>query len=248
MLNGCIKHKAFTPPPPLSLDNNIKVLEIGCGMGRFLLHLKEMGYSNLVGVDIDEGQYRIAKKEGLNVFLSDAKTFLLNDTAKYHAVYAFDVLEHIEKSEQLELLKLIFNRLDDNGMLVIQVPNALAPTATYFRYIDFTHTISYTEDSLAFLLHNAGFHDFCIRPTHNESQEVQNLKLAWARLYRHEFGLKNIILTPNIIAIVFKNKESYQSWQEKAPIIDNPYQDNIAKSNTIKHRIKKILRKLYKRT
>lgn len=220
------------------------MLEIGCGMGRFLLHLKEMGYSDIVGVDIDKSQYSIAKKEGLNVFLSDAKTFLLNDMSKYHAIYAFDVLEHIDKVEQLELLRLIFNRLDDNGMLVIQVPNALAPTATYFRYIDFTHTISYTEDSLSFLLHNAGFHDFCIRPTHNESQEVQNLKLPWARLYRHEFGLKNIILTPNIIAIVFKNKESYQSWKAKAPIIDNPYQDDRkAKSNKIKHLIKKIWRK-----
>lgn len=31
-----------------------RVLEIGCGMGRFLLMLQEKGYTNLVGVDIDK--------------------------------------------------------------------------------------------------------------------------------------------------------------------------------------------------
>lgn len=160
-------------PPQIQAN----VLEIGCGMGRFLLHLKEMGYSNISGIDVDESQYEIAKKDGLNVFLSDAIQFLSNDISKYHAIYAFDVLEHIEKQKSFEILKLIYNHLQDDGMLVIQVPNALSPTATYFRYIDFTHTISYTEHSLGFLLHNAGFHDFCIRPTHIESQNIQELKL-----------------------------------------------------------------------
>lgn len=247
MQAGFFKRKVSTPPPPIGLDSNI--LEIGCGMGRFLLHLKERGYKNLTGIDIDKSQYEIAKREGLNVFLSDATTFLTNNTSSYHAVYAFDVLEHINKEKQLELLQLIFKQLHDNGMLVIQVPNALAPTATYFRYNDFTHTISYTEHSLGFLLHNAGFHDFCIQPTHNESLETQALKLPWAKLYRHEFGLENLILTPNLTAIVFKNKKSYQSWKEHAPIIKNLYEDNNTKDNTskLKHYIKRKWKKFYKR-
>ncbi|WP_104718123.1 class I SAM-dependent methyltransferase [Helicobacter trogontum] len=231
-------------------DLHLKILEIGCGMGRFLLHLREQGYTNLVGIDIDESQYQIAKKEGLNVFLDDATTFLLNDTSNYNTIYAFDVLEHIEKKKQLSLLRLIFERLDDNGMFVVQVPNALAPTAAYFRYIDFTHTISYTEHSLGFLLHNAGFHNFCIQATHNESLEIQRLKVPWAKLYKNEFGIQEPILTPNLIAIIFKNKESYQKWKQHAPIIKNAYEYDITpRSNITRLRsyIKKKWKKLHKK-
>ena len=54
----------------------------------------------------------------------------------------------------------IFNALKKNGKLIIQVPNAESIVSSKLRYIDFTHEISYTEDSLKFLLKSSGFNKF----------------------------------------------------------------------------------------
>lgn len=210
-------HNAF----PHTTEDNI--LEIGCGMGRLLLMLQENGYSHLRGVDIDASQIRIAQSKNLDVSLSDAIEFLQTDTCKYHAIYAFDVLEHIAKDRQLLFLQECFRHLHDNGFLVLQFPNAMSPTEGYYRYQDFTHTCSYTKITAEFLLRNAGFSFISVRPTHHESKRIQNLKLPWANLYREEFGLQDIILTPNLFCIAFKNKEIFTQWHNNAPILTNAY-------------------------
>ena len=61
---------------PKHKDSN--VLEIGCGMGRFMLMLRDEGYNNLIGVDIDKTQINIAKKSNLNVSLLDGIEYLKN--------------------------------------------------------------------------------------------------------------------------------------------------------------------------
>ena len=58
---------------PKNKDANI--LDVGCGMGRFLLAFRGNGYANLSGIDVDDYQIGIAKKEGLDVNLVDATKF-----------------------------------------------------------------------------------------------------------------------------------------------------------------------------
>lgn len=172
--------------------------------------------------------------------------FLCNNSDTYDAIYAFDVLEHIEKEKQINLLNMIYERLSDNGFIVIQVPNALAPTSSFFRYVDFTHVISYTTETISFLLHNAGFHFFQVRPQHQELPSVQELKLPWARLYRHEFGIKDFILTPNIVAVAFKNKDCYAEYKMRAPSIQNNYNEPLySKKETPLHRLKRHIKKFF---
>ena len=89
---------------------------------------------------------------------------------------------------------------------MIRVPNALAPTATFYRYEDFTHGLIYTDKTLSFLAKNAALMYITTRPSHQECERVQELKLPWARLYREEFCIKDFILTPNIVSVIFKNK------------------------------------------
>ncbi|MDR2906255.1 MAG: class I SAM-dependent methyltransferase [Helicobacteraceae bacterium] len=203
-----------------------RILEIGCGMGRFMLMLRDAGYANLTGIDIDKSQIEIAQKENLNVVLADAAEFLANNTEKYDAIYAFDLLEHIEKERQLPFLKAIFAAASDDGFAVFAVPNALAPLAAFYRYIDFTHTVSYTPITMRFLLNNAGFHHIVVRAQHQETEEVQKLKLPWMRLYRTEFGLNDVILTPNIIAVAFKNDAQLANYLAITPIISNDYAES----------------------
>ena len=204
-------------------DKDSKVLEIGCGMGRFLLMLKQQGYKNLTGIDIDQSQIDVAKNAGLNVFLSDAIQWLESTTEKFDVIYFFDVLEHIEKSVQLKFLKYVHSHLNDDGMIAFTVPNAIAPSGMFYRYIDFTHVISYTDISLNFILNNANFHYIQVRPQHKESKHILEIKQPWAKIYKYEFGLQDVILTPNLVCVALKNDEDFRSYIANAPVIENDY-------------------------
>lgn len=139
-------------------DHQARILEIGCGMGFALLALKDLGYQNAEGIDIDADQVKSCLSKNLNVrAVKDSKDFLSDKKGFYDAVLAFDLIEHIPQDEQLELVRAIFEALRPGGRLLCTVPNANSALAGRWRYIDWTHRTSFTEISLDFLLHNAGF-------------------------------------------------------------------------------------------
>ncbi|MDR2658562.1 MAG: class I SAM-dependent methyltransferase [Spirochaetaceae bacterium] len=219
-----------------------RILEIGCGMGRFLLALRTLGFSNLTGVDIDKKQIEVAQKNNLEVYLDDAAKFLEEQNASFDYIYMLDILEHIEKEKQLPLLRMCYQKLSKSGVLALQVPNALSPSFTYFRYDDFTHVTSYTEHSISFLLRNAGFEHFVHRPTGQESKNVRQKKKYFAELLFAEFGIKRPILTPNILTIAFKSEELKESWEKATPPLVNDYGVKY-ESWELKRRLKKIIGK-----
>jgi 2-polyprenyl-3-methyl-5-hydroxy-6-metoxy-1,4-benzoquinol methylase len=185
--------------------------------------LDQNGYKNTLGIDIDYSQITTAKKYGCNVLQKDVYSFLKNDKTIYDNIYCFDLLEHLEKSIQVDFLKEIYKHLDKNGFAVLQIPNAIAPLANYFRYIDFTHNISYTDVSINFLCKNAGFKYILTRPQHQESPHILYLKKPWANLFEQEFGISDMILTPNLVTILFKNEETYKEYLKKVKPIHNNY-------------------------
>jgi 2-polyprenyl-3-methyl-5-hydroxy-6-metoxy-1,4-benzoquinol methylase len=232
---------------PKSKDG--KVLEVGCGLGRVLLMLKDKGYSDLTGIDIDKSQIDIAKKDGLNVHLSDAVEFLKGSGNLYDVVYCFDILEHIEKERQLDFLRLLNTHLSADGFMVIRVPNASAPLGLYYRHIDYTHVIAFTDYSLKFLLYNAAFRFTALRPQNKERESIRRLKMPWANLYRYEMGLGNdFILTLNIMAICFKEEEPFRRYLAETPIIRNDYTFGYTyRKKKIKSAIKKFFKSLFQR-
>lgn len=208
---------------PKNKDSNI--FDIGCGMGRFLLAFRERGYKNLGGIDIDDYQIKIAKKEKLDVKLVDASEFFSKNKKQYDLVSMIDCLEHIDKDKQIDLLTDISKSLGDSGSLLIQVPNALSPTFSYHRYIDFTHRLSYTTESLGYVLKNSGFGYIAFRPAWRETAEIVKLKAPHAELLKAEFGMTNPILTSNLVAVAFKSKKSYEDYLKQAPEIDLKYEN-----------------------
>lgn len=213
----CDNHNSY----PANKD--AKILDLGCGTGIHLSMLKLQGYTNLLGVDIDSSQINTAKANNCNVIMQDAFEFLKNNKNTYDTIYCLDLLEHLDKSIQVDFLKEIYNHLDENGFAVLRVPNAIAPLANYFRYNDFTHTTAYTSISLDFLCKNAGFEHIHINPEHQEAPHIMYLKRPWGILFEQEYGLKNVILTPNIVTIMFKNETSYRNYLQNIKPIINDY-------------------------
>jgi len=158
--------------PHLPEDKAGPVLDVGCGMGFALIALKQLGFQNVAGIDSNAGQAAYCQSKGLDVTLcSDSAGFLRNCSGRYQLVLALDLLEHIPVEHQIEFATAIATALKSGGILIGTTPNANSSLAARWRYLDWTHQTGFTEHSMDFLLHNAGFAEvkvmeveYCTRP------------------------------------------------------------------------------------
>ena len=209
--------------PFLPRERASRIFEIGCGMGFALGGLQILGYQNIEGIDADRGQVAAAHRRGLSVKyvpVSETAAFLATRADSYNVVLCIDVLEHIPLSDQLSFLAQLRNALEPGGRLICQVPNASSGIASRWRYGDWTHHCSFSETSLDFVLHNAGFtvniimeadpknrppFPYILRPRVIGTWLLYRLFHTLRRLeYMVELGStegRPIPLTPNILAI-----------------------------------------------
>lgn len=105
-------------------NNDIKILDVGCGTGiAVTIPISKFGY-NVKGVDLDRASINKANSmtENIpNISFSCQDLASLDSSEKFHVVICSEVLEHLESPG--ELLKLMKNLLEDNGLLLITVPN-----------------------------------------------------------------------------------------------------------------------------
>ena len=151
--------------PHLPSARSARLLDCGCGYGRTLEALRQLGYEHIRGVDISEEQVAYARKElGLSdVHCADGITFLRSNGDCYDVILLLDVLEHLSVDDSVALLSAAKSRLAPNGVLIIQVPNALSPMNVY-RDLDVTHQRSYTTKSLAQSLRLSGWSQMSFFP------------------------------------------------------------------------------------
>jgi 2-polyprenyl-3-methyl-5-hydroxy-6-metoxy-1,4-benzoquinol methylase len=172
--------------PHMPQNKACKILEIGCGYGRYThLLIGELGFTNTVGIDISEEQIEYAKKKyGLhNVLKADAIEYLTNEKKGNDVVILMDVLEHLELDYAILLLTKIKESLNEGGKLIIQVPNGLSPLKPIF-YGDVTHVRAFSANSMSQILRMAGFSIFqhkALPPlVHNFSSAIR--RLIWTAI------------------------------------------------------------------
>lgn len=152
--------------PYLPSSYEASILDVGCGMGFTLMTLRNLGYQNIKGIELDEGQVLFCRQKCLPVeHVEDSAAFLYKNSCSYDLIIVLDVIEHIPHELQLRFVHAIHSALKVSGKLVCTVPNANSALASRWQYNDWTHHISFTEHSLDFLLYNAGFRDIQIHPT-----------------------------------------------------------------------------------
>jgi ubiquinone/menaquinone biosynthesis C-methylase UbiE len=105
---------------------NSKVLDLGCGNGRFLRFLTKHGYSSYLGLDQSENLLEIAKREHpkLNFRVGDMAE--LNEISEnYDVIFAIASFHHLPPSLHLKTLKLWREHLKDDGYLFMTNWNLL---------------------------------------------------------------------------------------------------------------------------
>jgi len=126
-----------------------------------------------------------------------------------------DVLEHIPKIKLIKFLELVYDFLEIEGIIIIKVPNMSNPFGLMSRYMDITHEIGFTEESLSEVLKSIGFKNIEIVEASSSMSTVRSLirnlsQRALFFLFRKLFLIQEYsvpkILNRNIIAIAKKIK------------------------------------------
>lgn len=140
-------------------NKNLEILDIGCGLGQMLDHLKKSGFNNLYGIDINDESINECKKKGLSVEkINDIREYACKSVIKFDRIVMSHVLEHIDKEDIIDtLIHIKKYLLKDSGVFLLMVPNAQSYTGTYWRYEDFTHSVLFTAGSCYYVLKSAGF-------------------------------------------------------------------------------------------
>ena len=143
----------------LPRDKTARILDIGCGDGKFLFFLQQKGYDEIEGLELSAQQANEARKRVKCPIhaVDDTISFLQKAFNTYHMITMNDVLEHVPKEETVKFLKAVYDAIRPGGLAVINVPQVSGFASLFCRYNDFTHQTLFTEMSLKQVLFSAGF-------------------------------------------------------------------------------------------
>ena len=100
------------------LPLDLRVLDAGCGDGFFLGILRDLGFTNVIGLDISEVRAKECRDRGL-----DARCLPLEqcaDLGPFDLVLLMDVLEHVP--DPALALRAVHQALTPGGILYLNVP------------------------------------------------------------------------------------------------------------------------------
>lgn len=188
--------------PPNTVE---RVLEIGCGTGQTLAMLKDKGLcQQTVGIELFEDA--AVKAEGIvdKIYCLNVESQTLpKDLGTFQLILILDVLEHLV-NPWMFLEKLKNECLDDNGFIIISLPNArhfslvLPLLMGRFDYQergirDKTHLRFFTQKSMLELIKGAGLK---VEKTKRTSLDI---KLNSGKLNLMTLGLFSDFLTSQYI-------------------------------------------------
>lgn len=144
--NVCIENYIPNCPPPCGQQT---ILEIGCGKG-FLANVLHEFYPNgsILGVDLSPNDIIFAKEHFPEIEFRCENAFDILGENQYDLIIAKAIMEHIAKDRQEEFVCKLHKALKPGGVCIVHVPNMDWIFSNHERYMDFTHEIGYTRESL----------------------------------------------------------------------------------------------------
>lgn len=143
------------------------VFDIGFGFAQALLFFKEKGLE-VSGLEPSIDGYNYALSKGINAFHSGIESFECVGNNKFDIVLLMNVLEHL-REPATTLLNIKNQLLNDNGILVIDVPNDfntfqevanLEYDLDQWWVVSPNHINYFSPDSLKSLLNDCGYDVF----------------------------------------------------------------------------------------
>jgi 2-polyprenyl-3-methyl-5-hydroxy-6-metoxy-1,4-benzoquinol methylase len=187
-------------PPPGTV-----CLEIGPGKGEILQWFHRHGY-DAQGVDVSSEVVDYCNRllPGSVDLATNTVAWLMARPAQFDAVLMLHVLEHIPKEQVVPLLRAIHTALRPSGCLIVEVPNMSAAfVGLHLRYVDWTHEVGFTPESLRSVLSVVGFNDVVVGavqlPQDRWYRFLQRAAQQFLAVLQRLAGLAIGVSTPSII-------------------------------------------------
>lgn len=145
---------------------NSKILDIGCSSGKLGAALRKEKGAYVVGMDLDEDDVKLAKKNLNEAFLLNIEQDSIKHLGKFDIVVMADVIEHL--LDPINALKKIKGALRPNGELIFSIPNMANATVRIellkgrFEYrdwglLDRTHLHFYDQEEVNRVFREANY-------------------------------------------------------------------------------------------
>ncbi len=111
-----VENKVFNS---IKLNKKARILEIGCGNGRWIKRLETKGFKDITGIDFSENLIKEAKKN------TEAKLYVMDSTKlgfkdeSFDIVFIFLVLSHTDFNMFKKTLEEAARVINKNGKLII---------------------------------------------------------------------------------------------------------------------------------
>jgi SAM-dependent methyltransferase len=133
-----------------------RVLELGFGNGGFGVWSTSQG-AEWVGTELDVELVERACKWGLRAFSGVDLNGGPRQYAPYDLIVAWDVIEHVPRSDLPNLLAECRSLLSPNGALLGRVPSGDSPFSAAIQSGDLTHSPALGSAAIRYLAHRCGF-------------------------------------------------------------------------------------------
>jgi len=107
----------------IELCKGPKILDLGCGDGMITKELCDH-FDYVVGVDASREQIELARKKAKKAIFYVSSIEDFDPSERFDSILLFQILEHL--NDLINVLKRIKEWLNEDGYIVIQVPNALS--------------------------------------------------------------------------------------------------------------------------
>ncbi len=119
----------------LKINENMSVLDIGCGWGGMAIDIAKLTGAKVKGITLSENQFLTAKKrayeEGLNEKVSFELTDYRNENKLYDRIVSVGMFEHVGIRYYNTFLKKTYNLLNEKGVFLLHtIGQRGKPTAT----------------------------------------------------------------------------------------------------------------------
>ena len=119
----------------LSIKENMRVLDIGCGWGGMAIEIAKITGAKVKGITLSENQFNTASQRAQEEGLNDRVTFALqdyrNEEDQYDRIVSIGMFEHVGIKYFKTFFKKTNDLLKDNGVFLLHtIGQRSVPTAT----------------------------------------------------------------------------------------------------------------------
>jgi 2-polyprenyl-3-methyl-5-hydroxy-6-metoxy-1,4-benzoquinol methylase len=165
---------------------NIRILDVGGSVGNFInfftrfyqtpARKKIDKYTN---VELDDNFIKVFNKKfddekfkNYEIIKKDLTNIDVKFDNKYDVIICMEILEHLGKESAKQMLKVLYNNLNDNGIIVISSPNPKKENGQNFIWPE-NHIYEFTLDEMKNLLYE---NNLCILNIFGWCGKANNMK------------------------------------------------------------------------